>query len=864
MKVRHRICPRPSRLSRGWRKVGILALLGCALSASAVTSAATPEPTPEQIRFFEEKVRPIVAEHCYKCHGSQQQKGSLRLDIPEMALAGGESGPVIVPGKPEESPLVEAIRWESLEMPPSGKLSPTQIAALTEWVRLGAPMPKGHGDAGGLAVRKSRGVLTEEDRQWWAIQPIQRPPLPASVVGRVTLAGLERIGSEASREEHSEPKAAACDDWSCTPVDRFVLDRMLAEGLAPASPADRRTLVRRVTLDLTGLPPTPEEIDAFLEDKRPDAYERLVDRLLASPRHGEAWARHWLDLVRYAESDGYKQDAYRPQAWHYRDYVIRSFNADKPYRQFVLEQIAGDEIAPDDPDALVATGYLRLGIYEYNQRDVRTQWANILNDLTDVTADVFLGLGMSCARCHDHKFDPVLQVDYYRLQAFFAPIAWRDDLPVVSGEVLARYRQQLSAWEAKTADLRARIDEIERPYREAAVKAALDKFPDDMRALFAKPASVRTPLEQQLVALAMLQTVGDEAKVDFGKKLKGEAKARWEALRKELAALEAEKPPPLPCPPTITDIGPVAPEVVIPGKRNAEPVEPGPLTLLDPRPTTIVPPPSGTTTGRRTALARWLVAGDNPLPARVLVNRLWQYHFGRGLAEAPSDFGRLGQPPSHPELLDWLARELIERDWSLKTLHRLMVTSATYRQSSYGPQVAAQAARDPANRWLARMTVRRLTAEQLRDAALAVSGELDLRMGGEGADLERGTRRAVYLKVFRNTHDPALNLFDAPDGIASTPVRNTTTTPMQSLFLLNGPWMLARAQGFAARLAADSSATLPERIERAYLIALGRRPEADERTEALRFLQDHGGTSHEAWTDLCHVLLNSSEFLYLD
>ena len=855
MSVRSLACPPRRRRSILWWPASAAVLLGWSFCAAAM--AATPEPTPEQIRFFEEKVRPILAEHCYKCHGSEQQKGSLRLDIPEMALAGGESGPVIVPGKPEESPLVEAIRWESLEMPPSGKLSPTQIATLTEWVRLGAPMPKGHSDSGGLAVRKSRGVLTDEDRQWWAIQPIQRPVLPVHVASQ---AGAE--GNAAVPGNQMNP--SACDGWSATPVDRFVLDRMLAEGLRPVAEAGRRTLIRRVTLDLTGLPPTVEEIEAFLSDERPDAYERLVDRLLASPRHGEAWARHWLDLVRYAESDGYKQDAYRPQAWHYRDYVIRSLNADKPYRQFVLEQIAGDEIAPDDPEALVATGYLRLGIYEYNQRDVRTQWTGILNDLTDVTADVFLGVGMSCARCHDHKFDPILQVDYYRLQAFLAPIAWRDDLPVVSAEVLANYRQQLAAWEAKTAELRAQIDEIERPYREAAVKAALNKFPDYMQEVFAKPAHERTPLEQQLVALAMLQTVGDEAKVDFSKKLKGETKARWEALKNELAALETEKPPPLPCPPTITDIGPVAPEVVIPGKRNAEPVAPGPLTLLDPRPTPIIPPPSGTTTGRRTALARWLVSEDNPLPARVLANRLWQYHFGRGLAESPSDFGRLGQPPSHPELLDWLARELIDRDWSLKTLHRLIVTSAVYRQSSYGPQVAAQASRDPANRWLARMNVRRLTAEQIRDAMLAVSGELDLWMGGEGADLERGTRRAVYLKVFRNTHDPALNLFDAPDGIASTPVRNATTTPTQSLFLINGPWTLARAQSFAERLAASPSATLEEQIDRAYLLALGRHPEADERAEALWFLQGHAGTSREAWTDLCHVLLNSSEFLYVD
>jgi cytochrome c553 len=371
----------------------------------AAASSQAADPTPEQEKFFEEKVRPVLVANCYKCHSDKAQKGDLRLDSAEAAMAGGESGAVIVPGKPEESLLVEAINYESLEMPPDGKLSAEAVAALTEWVRLGAPWPGGHSSGvGGPALRKGKDKLTDEDRAWWAFQPVKELP----------------------------PPDFAGDTWSRTPIDRFLLAR--AEWQAGSLPyeADKRTLIRRVYFDLAGLPPTAEEVDAFLADDCPDAFERLVDRLLASPQFGERWARHWLDLVRYAESDGYKADAYRPHAWRYRDYVIRSLNADKPYDRFMAEQIAGDEIAPHDPDALVATGYYRIGIYEYNQRDVRTQWSVILNDITDVTADVFLGMGMSCARCHDHKFDPLLQKDYYRLQAFIAPIIQRDDLPAAT------------------------------------------------------------------------------------------------------------------------------------------------------------------------------------------------------------------------------------------------------------------------------------------------------------------------------------------------------------------------------------------------------------------------------------------------
>ncbi len=845
--------PRGNALAR--RSASFL-LLAAACVVNCVV-AASPEPTRDQLRFFEEKVRPILAENCYKCHGSEKQKGNLRLDVAEMALAGGESGRVIVPGKPDESALVEAIKWQALEMPPTGKLTESQIATITEWIRLGAPMPKDHGAGTGVSVRKTRGI-TDEDRQWWAFQPVRRGGVPEL---RIADCGLRN------------------------PIDAFIAAKLSENDLSPAPEADRRTLIRRLSFDLVGLPPTPEEMDAYLADDSPDAYERLVDRLLANPHHGEHWARHWLDLVRYAESDGYKLDTYREASYHYRDYVIRSFNSDKPYSQFVLEQLAGDEVAPDDPDALIATMYLRLGIYEYNQRDVRNQWSIILNDVTDVTADVFLGMGLSCARCHDHKFDPILQKDYYRLQAFFAPILWRENVPAATAEQQAEYNRQLAIWEKATADVRRRLAEIEEPIRQAAMNTTRVKFTDDLLAMLEKSPADRTPEEAQLAYLVEYQITDGEGKADIGAKLKGEKKEQWQKLKDELAQFDHLRPRPIPFIPCITDIGPIAPPVTIPGRRDAEPVEPGPLTVLEhslagtkPGPgapqtdvSTASPgasllPANGNaaTTGRRTTLAKWLASSDNPLPSRVLANRLWQQHFGRGLAESPSDFGRLGAPPSHPELLDWLARELLDNDWSIKRLHRQMVTSAAYRQASHGREVAASAAKDPTNKWLARMSVRRLAAEQIRDAAEAAAGELDQTIGGASGDWKSSHRRAVYLKVYRNKHEPLLDAFDAADGIFTTPTRNVTTTPTQSLFMLNGPWMLARAKAFQQRLASDSSLTLEQKVHTAYSLTLSRPPTETEAADGLKFLQTNSARSDDALIDLCHVLLNSNEFLYID
>jgi hypothetical protein len=817
----------------GTNGLAVVALAGAWLLAMPVFAA---EPDADALKFFEMKVRPILSENCFKCHGPAKQKGGLRLDSRIGVLKGGENGPAVVPGRRDESLLVEAIHYEGLEMPPAGKLDADKIAILTRWVELGAPWPASEPPSAAAAATAARPRITDEDRKFWAFQPIRPRPVPAP----------------------------AGDRWSRNPIDRFVFARLAAEGLAPAPEADRLTLIRRASFDLTGLPPAPEDVDAFLADGDPRAYEHLVDRLLASPRYGERWARHWLDLVRYAESDGYRADAYRPETWRYRDYVIRAFNDDMPYDRFVTEQLAGDELAPGDPALMVATSFLRLWIYEHNQRDVHEQWRAILNDLTDVTSDVFLGLGMGCARCHDHKFDPILQEDYYRLQAFFTPLLPRDDLPIGTAAEWRGYQEKLAAWEAATAEVRAAIAAIERPYQEKAAKGAIDKFPKETQAIYFKPESERTPLEEQVYYLVARQVIDEQEKP----KLSAEDKTRLKALEKQLAAFDRQKPEPLPVAFTVSDVGPSAPPTRILGDRSGREIAPGFLTLLDPAPARIKRnPAAANSTGRRTALARWLTRPDNPLPSRVMVNRLWQYHFGRGLVSTPSDFGRLGELPSHPELLDWLAAEFVAQGWSLKAMHRLIMTSATYRQTALRPAPAVVRQKDPENRLLWRMNTRRLEIEPIRDAMLCVSGELDTTMGGP-AVASTEPRRTIYAKVMRNTHDPLCDAFDAPDGSNTTPTRNITITPTQSLILINGAWTLARAKALARRLERIAGSDGVERITLAYRLAFGRVPTQAELSDAEAFLTRESGatasTDSPAWIDFCHALLNANEFLYVD
>ena len=816
-------------------RAAVFVLILCC-GAARIASADEPA-SAEQIKFFELKVRPVLATNCVTCHGPKKQRGQLRLDSLAGMLKGGETGPAITLGKPDESLLVEAINHTSLEMPPDDKLEDGEIAALTEWIRAGAPWPSDSRYIIPVVDRKQK-TITDDDRRFWCFQPV-RKTAPPHTVG-------------------TAPRSA---------VDAFIVARLRAEGIEPAGEADRRTLVRRIYFDLLGLPPSPDDTAAFVADDAPDACERLVDRLLADPRYGERWARHWLDLVRYAESDGFKQDDFRPHAWRYRDYVIRSFNGDKPYDRFVQEQIAGDEIAPHDPDAIVATGYLRHWIYEYNQRDVRSQWQNILNDVTDVTADVFLGLGLSCARCHDHKFDPILQKDYYRLQAFFAPLLPRDDLPLAAPDELAAYHARLADWEQKTAEIRREIDELERPHRERITSAAVDKFPKDIRPMLRKPATERLPFELQIAELAHRQVVLEQTNLKMETKLKDEPKEKWSALKKRLAEYDADKPQPLAVANAVTDVsGNSAPPTYIPGGRVKQAIEPGFLTILDPTDATIAPPPvASPSTGRRTALAQWLTSRDNPLPARVIVNRVWQFHFGRGLVRTSSDFGHLGEPPSHPELLDWLVTKFIDDGWQFKPLHRTLITSATYRQAALPAAPDAARTTDPDNRLLWRMNVRRLQAEQIRDAMLSTTGELDSAASGPSVDPAQ-PRRTIYTKVIRNTRDPLLDVFDAPDNFFSTAERNVTTTPNQALLLMNGPWLLVRAQALAARLQREAAADDGQLVTRAYQLAFDRSPTPDELATATSFLarQTSSADRTAALVDLCHVLLNSNEFVYVD
>jgi hypothetical protein len=685
--------------------------------------------------------------------------------------------------------------------------------------------------------------INNEDRNWWAFQPIVDPPVPH----------------------------AGGDDWSRNQIDRFVYRKLTESGLSPAPLASKNELVRRLYFDLIGLPPTPEQIDEFMSDTSEHAWERLVDKLLADPRYGEHWARYWLDLVRYAESDGWNQDAYRPHIWRYRDYVVRAFNDDKPYPEFVREQLAGDEIVcreEDVPQNLAATGYLRLGIFEYNQRDARSHWDDVLSEITDVTGDVFLGMGMACAKCHDHKFDPLLQTDYYKLRAFFEPLVWRDDLHYATDDDRAAYEEQLAVWNEATSEIRAKIDALVKPYHDRKWKTTVDKFPLDIQACFKKPASERTSWEHQMAYLVerQFEEEGGGPLANMSK----EDKERHNALQTELAEFDCVKPEPLPRLMAATDFpGPISPTVV-PDDPQAEPIEPGCLSVLEG--VVRLDPPveqsAKTSTGRRTTLANWIASADNPLTTRVIVNRVWQHHFGVGLVATSNDFGRMGERPTHPELLDWLARRFVDSGWSMKRLHRLILTSATWRQSSLHPQATEYQEIDPTEALLWRSRVRRLSAEQIRDAMLAVSGELDQTLGGPSVEVNTA-RRSLYVKSFRNAPPEFLCDFDVAGGLKSVAQRNRTTTPIQSLLLINGDFAIERAAKLATRLIEREFATAEEMLMYAYRLMWGRAPSEDELTMALDFVGVTRGKQPfaielEKLNDFCHVLLNSNEFLYID
>ncbi|HWE38150.1 MAG TPA: PSD1 and planctomycete cytochrome C domain-containing protein [Isosphaeraceae bacterium] len=809
-----------------------------------VVARAADAPSDEQARFFEAKVRPILAGRCQKCHGPEKQKSGLRLDSRAGALAGGDLGPAVVPGKPDESLLIAAVRQEddNLKMPPSGKLAREQIDDLARWVRIGAPWPGADATAAPAPARKGEYQVTDKDRAHWAFRPVQARAVP----------DVQDRG------------------WVLNPIDAFLLAKLESKGLRPNPPAGRRELIRRVTFDVTGLPPTPEEVDAFLADDSPTAYERLVDRLLASPHFGEKWGRHWLDLVRFAETNSYERDNPKPNAWRYRDYVIRALNDDKPYDRFLREQLAGDEL-PGGDDGLIATGFYRLGIWDDEPTDRDQARYDGLDDIVATTGQVFLGLTVDCARCHDHKIDPIPQRDYYRLIAFFQNVNHfrnggpTDESPLFdTGEDRTAFQDKLGEYEARRAAARLEIEAIE---REAKAKAE----------------------DQGVMAVSDLgKLVRDE-----GERLLGKEKIkRYRELHRDLRGLQKGKPEAAMAL-RVSEAGPVAPEtfVLLRGNPHAkgDEVEPGFPTVLGASSPVIPPPaPGAKSSGRRTALADWITSPENPLTARVMVNRLWQHHFGRGIVRSPNNFGLQGDRPTHPELLDWLASELVKGGWRLKPIHRLILTSNAYRMSSSGRPEAL--AKDPVNDLVWRFDMRRLTGEEIRDAVLAVGGTLNPRMFGPGIYPElpaevlasqsmpgygwgksppsEQARRSVYIHVKRSLLVPILEGFDLAETDRSSPVRFSTTQPTQALGMLNGAFLNAQAGRLADRLRREAGDDDRARVRRAFRLALGREPTEGEVGRSLAFLaalrHEDGLGDDAARRVFALMVLNLNEFLYVD
>ena len=744
-----------------------------------------PAADPAGIEFFEKKIRPLLHEQCVSCHGADPKKvrGGLRLDTPAGIRKGGDLGPLFVAGKPGEGSLLKAVRHEGdLKMPPKKKLAPGQVADLEAWIKRGAPMPQG----APLAVA---GIDWKAARAFWSFQPVERPVPPG-------------IG---------HPEAAR------NAIDRFLLARLEAEGIAPAPEADRRTLLRRATFDLIGLPPTPAEVEAFLADERPDAYERVVDRLLASPTHGEKWARHWLDVARYAEDQAHTF-AVKPStfAWRYRDWVVGAFNADLPYDRFVKLQVAADLMPGTTKEEQAALGFFGLGAQYYKNTDKARAIADELDDRVDTLARGFLGLTVACARCHDHKFDPIPTQDYYSIAGVFHSSRLAD-IPMASPETMARFQAA-----------KKRV--------EGADKAMKEFF----KAHKVKPNQM--------------------------KKLPADQQARAKELKAALDAAKKAVPPPPPVTHGIAEAKAQDLKVYLRGNPRT------PGAVAPRRMLRILagdePPPFKKGSGRL-ELAEALADARNPLTARVIANRLWLHTFGKGIVGTPSNFGALGEKPTHPELLDWLASELVRSGWSLKHLHRLMVTSTAYRRSST-PHEAGER-KDPGNALLWRANRRRLEVEQWRDALLAVSGQLDGRIGGPTGNLAQAgyRRRTVYGKVSRHELDGLLRLFDFPDANITSAKRTETTVPQQQLFVLNSPFFVSQAEALAARVG-KGAATTGQRVALAHRLAFGREPTPDEAVLAEAYLagKDEAGEAARnrlsRWARYAQALLASNEFIHVD
>ncbi len=836
-------------------------------SVSAALLAADREVS------FSRDVRPIFEKTCWTCHGPSVQLSQLSLATREAALKGGAHGPALVPGSSEKSKLYRlAAGLEKPAMPIGGKLSAAEVETLKLWIEQGA---KWEGVAPVISAAPTVVAdppIRPEERAYWAFQLPKKVALP-----------LENTN----------------------PIDAFVQNTLAAKGRKQTPRTDRTTLVRRAYLDLVGLPPSPTETAEFVNDSTPGAWPKLIDKLLASPQYGERWGRHWLDLARYADSNGFEHDFDRPNAWRYRDYVIRAFNEDKPYDTFLREQLAGDEIAKVTNDSLIATGFLRsyakVGYREKDNPEFRFEY---LDDMIATVGKGLLGLTVQCARCHDHKFDPIRQADYYRLQSALWS-AVEVDHPLVPKEQAAEYKRHMAEVNGKIADLKLKIRELDLPYRTKLLPAKYAKYPANVQEAIAIPGAQRTP-GQKLLADQVIRAVG-VSDAEIARVISDSDKTKKQALQAEIAAVEKTKPAPIPMAMGVTDgdyrFTPDGPgDEPAPGKGkggyagegsyvhegagryqappswfqlrgdvNSQGPETKPgfvKVATNGNPPTELAPSTPHTSGRRLALAEWLVSRDNPLTARVAVNRIWYNHFGRGIVSSIDNFGKMGELPTHPELLDYLASEFVDKGWSTKQMHRLIMTSETYQMASDGTSDGL----------LAAFPQQRLDAEALRDSILAVSGGLNRKMEGppvfpvlpkdilqsmtngiwkQKDDSSDVWRRSVYIYRKRGLPMPLLEVFDLPNQNLTCGARNITTVPTQALALMNNDFVLNQANLFAQRLAESAPNDKAKQIDLAYQIALSRLPQAEERGISMAFLNEH------TLNDFAHVMLNLNEFLYV-
>jgi hypothetical protein len=895
------------------RSIGWILLLGFA----AIPAVMAASLSPEQSDFFEKQIRPIFANRCYECHSvNKKTKGGLALDTAEAVLKGGDSGPALVAGDPEKSLMIEAVRYKNhdLQMPPKRQLSEDEVKVLETWVKMGAPDPR----TTPVVAKAGRTIDINEGRKFWSFRPLARVEPPK-------MAGTR------------------------SPIDAFIQASLKEKGLSPAPPADKRTLIRRATYDLIGLPPTPNEVGDFLADQSPEAFDHVIERLLASPHYGERWGRHWLDVARYADSNGMDENLAYGNAWRYRDYVVRSFNDDKPYDQFLIEQIAGD-LLPKSDDAVAGTGFLAMGAHVLAEPDMRKLEMDIIDEQLDTIGKAFMGMTLGCARCHDHKFDPIRQEDYYAMAAIFrstrslgeektGAIKYWYEHSLATPEQLAekkKYDETVKSRKAEIvavaskarAEVKARVLPKAADYLAAAAllpakskladvapvakanqldanillncRQYVDLHPDNPAFAMWRELSVNRDSESIRDYYSSVFTAAIEAKKGPEYDALNDAKGFLALPAKDADILDAEtlakiaamataemefegKAPELPALMSVTDTT-VVPTLPVHLRGNyltlGKPVERGFPEVME---TSITQPILPVKHSGRLELARWMASSEHPLTARVIVNRIWRWHFGQGIVNTTDNFGVLGGRPSHPELLDWLARNFIENGWSIKDLHRLIMKSAAYQQASSVDDSAANSADprviDPENHLLWHANIQRLEAEEIRDGMLATCGWLNTEIGGKTIPLHdkefvfnhtskdattyESPRRALYLPIIRNHLYDMLEQFDYPDPTMPTGSRNSTVIAPQALIMMNAPVVLESSSRLTKQLA--GLPTDEDRVRQAYEMLYSRPPRDHEIADALGLIRDLSITEppERAWALFYQSLYAANEFIYL-